>query len=388
MIPALAGALLLVAGFSMLELKAEPAPGDARLEPVGFDDLAGWSEDDHGAAFAVFRRSCVSIARSDPVLRPASAAGPDLRAACAAALALPNRPASHEARRFFETHFQPVHVRPGSGSGFLTGYFEPEYEGSMTRTAEFQTPLLARPEDLVTVPQGESLPGLDPGLQAARRTDTGFAPYPDRAAIEDGALGELARPIVFLRDAVEAFVIHVQGSARIRLSDGTVVRVAYAGRNGRPYTSIGRLLVEQDRMGLEEMSLERLMAWIRANPRDGRELMRRNRSYIFFRIADELDPADGPIGGAGIPLAPGRSLAVDRTLWSYGLPFWLEGELPLGGGGSEPLRRLMIAQDTGSAIVGPARGDYFFGSGADAGTRAGLLRHPTRFVVLSPKAPG
>jgi membrane-bound lytic murein transglycosylase A len=129
------------------------------------------------------------------------------------------------------------------------------------------------------------------------------------------------------------------------------------------------------------------MAWLRANPDEGRAIMRRNRSYVFFRLADELDPAEGPIGGAGLPLTPGRSLAVDRTLWSYGLPFWLEGELPLAEGGAEPLRRLMIAQDTGTAIVGPARGDFFFGSGAGAGTRAGLLRHPTRFVVLSPKPP-
>jgi membrane-bound lytic murein transglycosylase A len=190
---------------------------------------------------------------------------------------------------------------------------------------------------------------------------------------------------VFVRDAVEVFVIQVQGSARIRLADGSIVRVAYAGRNGLPYTSIGRILVERGHIPLAEMSLERLMAWLRANPEAGREVMRQNRSYVFFRRADELDPADGPIGGAGIPLTPGRSLAVDRTLWSYGLPFWLEGELPLAHGGSEPLRRLMIAQDTGTAIVGPTRGDFFFGSGPEAGTRAGLLRHATRFVVLLPK---
>jgi membrane-bound lytic murein transglycosylase A len=283
-------------------------------------------------------------------------------------------------------HFEPLHIQPPSGRGFLTGYFEPEFEGALTRSADFPTPLLARPADLVTVPQGETVPGLEAGLQAAQRTTAGFQPYPDRAEIEDGALGDLAKPIVFLRDAVAAFVIHVQGSARIRLPDGSTVRVAYAGRNGRPYTSIGRILVEQGHVPLPDMSLQRLMAWLRENPRDGREIMRRNRSYIFFRIADELDPAEGPIGGAGIPLTPGRSLAVDRGIWSYGLPFWLEGELPLAKGGSEPLRRLMIAQDTGTAIVGPGRGDFFFGSGTDAGTRAGLLRHDTRFVVLSPKS--
>jgi membrane-bound lytic murein transglycosylase A len=178
----------------------------------------------------------------------------------------------------------------------------------------------------------------------------------------------------------------VQGSARIRLADGSVMRVAYAGRNGRPYTSIGRLLVQQGEMDLESMTLEKLMGWLKQHPGPARDLMRQNQSYIFFREASELAPGDGPIGGAGIPLVPWRSLAVDRTLWAYGLPFWLEGELPVTLAEAEPLRRLMIAQDTGSAIVGPARGDFFFGSGAEAGRRAGLLRHQTRFVVLKPRS--
>ena len=178
----------------------------------------------------------------------------------------------------------------------------------------------------------------------------------------------------------------MQGSARIRLNDGSVMRVAYAGRNGRPYTSIGRVLVQRGEMDLESMTLAKLMGWLKDNPGPAKDLMRQNQSYIFFREADELAPEDGPIGGSGIPLVPGRSLAVDRSLWAYGLPFWLEGELPFSLEKAEPLRRLMIAQDTGSAIVGPARGDFFFGSGEEAGVRAGLLRHTTRFVVLQPKA--
>jgi membrane-bound lytic murein transglycosylase A len=377
-------AALLLALVTMLELKAEPA-GGARLEPVPFSALAGWAEDDHAAAFSVFRRSCEAIVADAPALRPADPAGNDLRAVCTAALALGGSPDRHAARRFFETHFAPLHVHPAAGRGFLTGYFEPEYDGSLIPTPDFAAPLLARPDDLVTLPQGETLPGPEPGMQAARQTPGGLEPYPDRGAIEDGALGERAKPIVYLRDVVEVFVIQVQGSARIRLADGGTVRVAYAGRNGRPYTSIGRILVEEGHVPAGEMSLERLMAWLRAHPAEGRDIMRRNRSYVFFRVADELGPADGPIGGAGLPLAAGRSLAVDRALWSYGLPFWLKGELPRADGSSEPLRRLMIAQDTGTAIVGPARGDFFFGSGAEAGTRAGLLRHAARFVVLSPK---
>lgn len=379
-------ARLLLAAFAMTALSAQaPAQvGDARLQPLRFD-LAGWSRDDHAAAFAAFRRTCEAVLGSKAPLRAGQPADAGLAEVCRAALAHPklDRP---KARAFFEAHFSPYEIVTPSGRGFLTGYFEPEFSGSRQRTREFQVPLLDRPDDLVTVPQGETLPGLPPGLQAARRTANGYEPYLDRAAIESGALGTLAKPVVYLREAGEAFIIHVQGSARIRLPDGSGMRVAYAGRNGHPYTSIGRLLVEMGEMTVEESSLERLMGWLRAHPGPARELMHKNRSYIFFREATELSSKDGPIGGAGVPLAAGRSLAVDRTLWSYGLPFWLDGELPLPGGGTEPLQRLMIAQDTGSAIVGPARGDFYFGSGAEAGTRAGLLRHRPRFVVLLPRA--
>jgi membrane-bound lytic murein transglycosylase A len=356
----------------------------ARLEPLPFKDLEGWEADDHAAAFQAFLRSCRTLDASAAALRPAQAPQANLLAVCREALKTPGA-GKDEARRFFEAHFQPLAVAPHSGSGFLTGYYEPEFQGSRTPDATYGFPLLDKPEDLVTIPQGETLPGLEAGLQAARRIPGGYEPYPDRAAIEDGALGTLARPIVYLREPGEAFIIHVQGSARIRLADGSVMRVAYAGRNGRPYTSIGRLLVQQGQMDLESMTLEKLMGWLRDNPSPAKALMRQNRSYIFFREATELAPEDGPIGGAGHPLVPGRSLAVDRSLWPYGLPVWLDGQLPLTLDRAEPLRRLMIAQDTGSAIVGPARGDFFFGSGEEAGRRAGLLRHAVRFVVLQPK---
>jgi membrane-bound lytic murein transglycosylase A len=357
----------------------------ARLEALSFKDLESWADDDHHAAFKAFLRSCRALDSSAAELRPAQTPDQLLLAVCRAALKQENlsRP---EARRFFETHFQPFAVTPHSGKGFLTGYYEPEFQGSRVPDSQYRVPLLARPDDLVTIPQGETLPGIDKSLQAARRNAKGYEPYPDRAAIEDGVLGSQAQPIVYLREPGEAFIIHVQGSSRIRLTDSSVMRVAYAGRNGRPYTSIGRLLVQRGEMDLESMTLAKLMGWLKDNPGPAKELMRQNQSYIFFREANELGPEDGPVGGAGFPLVPGRSLAVDRQLWGYGLPFWLEGELPLSLERSEPLRRLMIAQDTGSAIVGPARGDFFFGSGEEAGIRAGLLRHVARFVVLKPKA--
>ncbi len=364
---------------------APPQVGDARLEPLAFADLAGWDRDDHAAAFETFRRGCARVAAGG-VLRPAQAPDPDLVSVCRLALAA-GALTGAQARRFFEDFFRPFAVIPPTGSGFLTGYYEPVFEASRTRTGPYRVPLLARPDDLVTIPQGGSLPGIDPTLQAARRTGDGYEPFPDRAAIEDGALGPKAQPLAYLREPAEAFIIQVQGSARLDLTDGTAMRVAYAGRNGHPYTSIGRILVEQGAIRLEEMTLERLMGWLKDNPEPARALMRRNRSFIFFREATELKSGDGPIGGAGIPLTPGRSLAVDRSLWAYGLPFWLEGDLPVTLERAEPLRRLMIAQDTGSAIVGPARGDFYHGSGPEAGTRAGLLRHQARFVVLRPKQP-
>ncbi len=374
----------LVWTLTMSARAASALQDQARLEPLPFAALAGWDTDDHGAAYRTFLRSCRALDAGADALRPAQAPQNDLLFVCRAALRNPV-PSQAEARRFFETHFEPVAVTPRSGGGFLTGYYEPEFEGSRTPDATYRVPLLDRPADLVTIPQGETLPGLEKDLQAARRTKHGYEPYPDRAAIEAGALGAHARPIVYLREPGEAFIIHVQGSARIRLPDGSVMRVAYAGRNGRPYTSIGRLLVQRGEMDLETMTLNRLMGWLKDHPEPAGALMRQNQSYIFFREARELAPEDGPIGGAGTPLVPGRSLAVDRSLWAYGLPVWLDGELPLALDRTEPLRRLMIAQDTGSAIVGPARGDFFFGSGAEAGRRAGLLRHPVRFVVLQPK---
>jgi membrane-bound lytic murein transglycosylase A len=370
---------------SMSDAAAGSALKDqARLEPLAFSDLAGWEADDHAAAFRAFLRSCRALEDASAELRPAQAPQGDILAVCREALKTPGA-GKAEAKRFFETYFQPHAVAPHTGQGFLTGYYEPEFQGSRTPDSTYRIPLLDRPQDLVSTPQGETLPGIEKGLQAARRNAHGYEPYPDRAAIEDGALGDLARPIVYLREPGEAFIIHVQGSARIRLSDGSVMRVAYAGRNGRPYTSIGRVLVQQGTMDLESMTLAKLMGWLKDHPEPAKALMRQNQSYIFFREAKELALEDGPVGGAGHPLVPGRSLAVDRSLWAYGLPVWLDGQLPLALDKAEPLRRLMIAQDTGSAIVGPARGDFFFGSGEEAGRRAGLLRHPVRFVVLQPK---
>jgi membrane-bound lytic murein transglycosylase A len=352
----------------MLPGATDPAPKQCDLSPLRFAEMPGFLDDDHAEAFAVFRGSCAAIVENLPPLRKAIPPSPELRAICRRALAItPQTPT--EARRFFEANFRPFRVEaPHSPApaGFFTGYYEPVVDGSLTRTSAFTAPILSRPA---------------PGAGA----------LPDRAAIESGALRSHVRPIVWLRDRVEVFLIQVQGSARVCLPDGRALRLVYAGRNGWPYTSIGRILIDSGAIAASGMSLAALKQWIKARGQEpgeeGAALMQSNQSYVFFAAAPDLEPSAGPRGGAGLSLSPLRSLAVDRRLYPYGTPIWIDAELPWPPA-QPPFRRLMIAQDTGSAIVGPARADIFFGSGDDAGARAGDVRHAGEFVVFLPVEEG
>jgi membrane-bound lytic murein transglycosylase A len=330
---------------------------------LSFEDLSGFAEDGLLEAFRVFRRSCAAIAGKLTPLRPAVPAPPALRSIAREAL-VQEFFTVEDARRFFETHFRPWRVA-GPDQAFLTGYYEPVVEGSLVRTENFTAPILARPDNL-----------------------TSLAPCPDRAAIEAGALDAGTSPIVWLRDRAEVFFVQVQGSARVRFADGRMAPLIYAGRNGHPYTSIGRILIELGEISEAEMSLATLKQWIRAHGQSpgtaGFALMQRNKSYVFFRLGEADEASDGAIGGQGICLTALRSIAVDRSIWSYGLPFWLSANLPWQGRPPSPFRRLMIAQDTGSAITGRARCDIFFGPGDDAGARAGDIRHAGEVVVLLP----
>lgn len=375
---------------------AAPLAAGHRLEPVEVARLPGFRDDDLMAAFATFCASSAAIVAGQAELRPGKAADAGLRAVCRAALSAAIADPSMAAQ-FFETHFAPHRVVPIDGAGhsqrgFLTGYYEPVVAASPVRTADFVTPILARPADLESF---DAIVTTGPlaGLAAARRRgDGGREPFPDRAAIEDGALGAAAQAVAWVRDPIERFLIQVQGSARLRWPDGSTARLVYSGRNGQPYTSIGRILVEEGHVPADRMSLAALKQWVRAQGQDagapGCALMRRNRSFVFFRLENAGDPAAGPIGAAGLPLTRLRSIAVDRTLWPYGLPFWIDADIPWSEPKPTPFRRLMVAQDTGSAIVGPARADIFFGSGDDAGARAGDIRHPGDFVVFLPAMEG
>lgn len=363
----------------------------SRLVPVAFTDLDGWRDDALAEAFAAFRLGCRVAVAAPPRTRGLGVDAAALVRACAAALALPEVVDTAAARRFFEAWFTPHRVEPAEGRPFLTGYYEPEVDGSTTRTDRFTVPLYRRPPDLVDLSAANRPAGLDDSFAFGRATaDGSIEEYPDRAAIEAGALAGRGLELVWLERPVDAFFIQVQGSARIRLADGSVLRIAYDGKTGHPYTSIGRLLVERGVSAAADMTLDRLRAWIEADAGAGQALMRLNRSYVFFRPLDGLDPALGAVAAAGVQITPGRSLAVDRTLHTFHSPVWIEADLPLGPDGAiERYHRLMIAHDTGSAIVGPARGDVFVGLGADAGLRAGRVRHePRRFVVLVPRPDG
>lgn len=286
--------------------------------------------------------------------------------------------AAEHARAFFEAEFTPHIV---SGDGFFTGFYEPEAAGSLTRTAEFAVPLHRPPADLVEIEPG-SVAGLGPGFRFARKTAAGFAEHHDRADVMAGALAGQNLEFVWLRDPVDAFFIHVQGAARIRLPDGSSLRVTYAAKSGHDYTPIGRAVADKAGIPREAITMQAIRAWLAAHPADIPAVLAANRSYIYFREAPVDDAALGPVAAAKVPLTANRSLAVDRTVHTFHTPVWVETTLPSGA----PFQHLMVAQDTGSAIVGPARGDIFFGSGDAAGAIAGAMRAPGRFIVLLPRA--
>lgn len=359
------------------------AASPAALRPIGFEAIAGWADDDHGAAFAAFRRSAAVLGPSPPKTRALGVDGAALQAVAARALAEPAALGGAPARRFFETWFEPARIE---APGFVTGYYEPELPASRLPTAAFRVPLYRRPPDLADVRAGDAPPGWDPAMRFGRRDGGRLRPYHDRAAIEEGALAGRGLELAWLADPVDVYFVHVQGSARLRLEDGTVLRVAYDGKSGHPYTSIGRLAVERGLLPAAAADKTALEVRLKADPAAGRALMRENRSFIFFREVAGLAREDGPMGAAGVPLTCGRSLAVDRTAMTFHAPLWVAvPDLADPDDATRPYRRLMIAQDTGSAIVGPARGDLFLGTGDEAGARAGRIRHAAQMTVLVPR---
>lgn len=350
---------------------------DGSLSPVTFGSLEGWQEHDHEGARLALRRSCREMLEQGAGFsRPVRYGGSpsSWRNACLAAFE-----AGH-ARSYFERVFRAYRVHDrGRAEGLFTGYYEPEVEGSRTRSAKYYVPIYRRPADLV------SFKDEDGGLAYGKLVNGKPAPYLTRRDIEEGALDGQGLEIVWLRDWADAFFIQVQGSGRVRLAEGGMMRLSYAAKSGLPYTGIGGLLVQRGALSEDTMSMQAIRQWMALNPREARELMWENKSFVFFRDVDLDDSALGALGAQHVQLTPRRSLAIDRSLWMFGTPVWLDTQVPADEGSrAVPFRYLLIAQDTGSAIKGLARGDVYWGFGEAAAAMAGPMKSPGVMTVLLP----
>ena len=309
---------------------------DVTTRILSFTDLPHWDADDHDAALDVFRNTCTKF--DDP----------DWRALCALAGQVT------EGKPFFELFFRPVLIEDGQDALF-TGYFEPELLGSRTRSEAFPHPLYRMPQEARSQPWFSRQEILTSGVMEGRGLE-----------------------IAWVADAVDKFFLQVQGSGRVRLDSGKVIRVGYAGKNGHEYRSVGQELVRRGIFEPHQVSADVIRNWVHRNPEAGIELLYHNPSYVFFREVTDVPPEQGPIGAMGRSVTPGRTIAVDPDFVPLGAPVWIEKR------GSDPIDRLMIAQDTGSAIKGAQRADIFFGTGSEAGRAAGRLRDPGRMVQLLP----
>jgi len=360
------------------------ADGALSMLPIAFKDVPGWKADHHSQALPVFLRSCARLRKQPPdqAMGPRTEMGTVAQWTKLCDDAKVIRPGNDtEARYFFESRFLAYGVfGDGKSAGLITGYYEPELRGAWKADARYRYPLYALPKDLVSADLG----GFDDkwrGEQiAGRMIGKRFVPYQSRAEIETGALAGRQLEIIWVDNPIDSFFLHIQGSGRILLADGSHVRVGYAGRNGRRYTAVGRELVGAGVLRLKDVTMPTIRQWMEANPVAGQALMRKNQSFVFFRVLQ----GNGPLGAQGVVLTPLRSLAVDRRFLPLGAPLWLvttdPGTKPL-----KPLRRLVVAQDTGSAIRGVVRGDLFWGHGNKAGDKAGIMKQRGRLYLLLPR---
>lgn len=341
------------------------------LQAADWSDLPGWAADPVEDAWPAFVASCRAVGRQ-PVWRPV----------CDAARALGENPGSAAVRRFFEARLSPWRVLNADGTreGLVTGYYEPLIKGSRSRSKAYPWPVHGVPDDLLTIDMGDVFPDLKGQRVRGRLVGNRVVPYYTRAEVARQAERFAGKTLLYAEDAVELFFLQVQGSGRVQLPDGSVLRLAYGDANGHPYQSIGRWLVDKGEMKLEQASMEGIKNWARANPGRLQEMLNANPSYIFFR--EVAQSGGGPVGALGQPLTEGRSLAVDPRSIPLGAPVFLATTQP---NSPQPLRRLMLAQDTGSAIKGGVRGDFFWGFGAEAGALAGRMRQKGEMWVLWPR---
>jgi membrane-bound lytic murein transglycosylase A len=358
------------------------------LAPSSFAELADWPADDLSQALPALLGSCIGSPKegSGEGLGTILAAHPDVwRDLCRQAAMLPAGDAA-AMRRFLEANFSPWRVtNHGEPDGLFTGYYEPELKGARRKKPPFVHPVYLAPHDQLVVDLGDFKRDLAGRKITGMMRGGTFRPYWDRAEIERGALAGRGLEMLWVDDPVALFFLQIQGSGRVVLADGTIVRIGYAGQNGHDYTAIGKVLVERGELTRDEVSLQSIRHWLRAHPDQADEVMRANRSYVFFRVLP-----GAPVGAAGVELTPGRSLAVDTRFLPFGLPLWLESTVPAlpetGRSEEVPLRRLVVPQDRGGAIKGPVRGDLFWGAGAEAEAIAGRMKQPGRLWLLWPKA--
>ena len=367
---------------------------DFVLQAVSFDTLEGWKDDDPSGLFEVMRRCRRQISDVKPYRTGSLGLSSEdlLPLLVAAEDVSPSSPPS--ARAFFETHCRPFLIRRKDGnSGFVTAFYEPDIEVSERPDEIFRFPFYRRPDDLIDLDDANRPAELDSAYAFGRLHDGRIGAYPDRRAIDQGFLEGRGLEIAWAKSKVDVFFVHVQGAARLRYRDGHIGRITYAAKAGHAFSAIGKLLIERGEIDRAEISMQAIRAWLARNPERVDEVLWHNHSYIFFREAPSqafslrtADPGAGPIAAAKVPLLAGRSLAVDRMIHTFGFPFFIRAESLTHLDHGRPFRRLMLALDTGSAIVGPARGDIFTGSGDMAGESAGTVRNDADFAILIPNA--
>ena len=389
-VAACAALILSLAGCANLNQQGAGGKPSLTLAPVAFSALPGWRDDHLAEALPAFALGCQQLALSPPDQTlggsgTAATLGGQAglwTSVCAAARAVPPGDEA-AARAFFEGHLQAYAVgNNGQTQGLFTGYYEPQIDGSRSRSGRYQTALLSRPVDLVQADLGTFADDLK-GRRISGRVENGaLVPYYSRAEIEGGALARRRLDLLYVADPIDAFVLQIQGSGRIQLPNGRVARVTYDGQNGRTYVAIGKVLSDRGDIPPDQVSMQSIRAWLNAHPDQAAQMMDQNPSFVFFREISNIPADEGPPGAMGVPLTPERSIAVDRGFLPLGAPVWIDTTDPVT---KQPLRRLMIAQDLGGAIKGPVRADVFWGWGSDAENKAGLMRQQGTDYVLLPK---